>query len=427
MGYLPLLRLGIVIYSVTEEIINSNDSSAETMEALFAALAKLDNRNKSDKTIGSMRVMLRSGISPYHLPIGYLSGNHKKQGRRKVSAELIDEERFPLIQRGLKEFTTGLYTNTSITELLNEWGLRNQSGNKISRQQVHKILTSKIYAGILVDPWSGEEFLGKHEAAISIKEFERNQFILSKKRIMPTKKDRVNPNFPLRDFVRCHVCGKTLTASNSTGHGGKYAYYRCKQKGCILSSKSINKKDLETDFLDLLSQISPSESHINLFKVIALDVWREKKNEARRDRDVWQRKLDRIQEEMTNIISLKGRELLTDAEFFEQKKALSLKKGELEHGVVRADLENWDIQGAIDEASASFLNLPALWEIYDIYKKHWFQKLVFPEGILYDKKIGLLEPTLSPIFQVLHAIKRTHRDDASLLVTPPGIEPGLMA
>jgi DNA-directed RNA polymerase subunit RPC12/RpoP len=72
---------------------------------------------------------------------------------------------------------------------------------------------------------------------------------------------RVNPEFPLRGAVRCPKCGHLLTASNSTGHGGKYGYYscvRCKRSGVrsvvleSLFAKQLRRLDFKPELMECL-------------------------------------------------------------------------------------------------------------------------------------------------------------------------------
>jgi hypothetical protein len=44
---------------------------------------------------------------------------------------------------------------------------------------------------------------------------------------------RNHPDFRLRGFVRCDVCGRPLTGSWSKGRNGHYAYYHCQKRSAL--------------------------------------------------------------------------------------------------------------------------------------------------------------------------------------------------
>jgi hypothetical protein len=61
-------------------------------------------------------------------------------------------------------------------------------------------------------------------------------------------RQRNHPDFPLRSFVRCEVCGRPLTGSWSKGRNCHYAYYHC-QRQC--RAVNVSKATLERAFVEL--------------------------------------------------------------------------------------------------------------------------------------------------------------------------------
>jgi site-specific DNA recombinase len=54
------------------------------------------------------------------------------------------------------------------------------------------------------------------------------QDILEGKKPVTAPRRKVNPDFPLKRFVRCGACGTPLTACFSRSKNGKlYGYYYC--------------------------------------------------------------------------------------------------------------------------------------------------------------------------------------------------------
>lgn len=63
--------------------------------------------------------------------------------------------------------------------------------------------------------------------------------LLGRKKIgMPARRTK-QEQLPLRGFLTCRICGKTMTGSGSSGNGGKYYYYHCFD-GCKERVKAEN-------------------------------------------------------------------------------------------------------------------------------------------------------------------------------------------
>jgi site-specific DNA recombinase len=81
---------------------------------------------------------------------------------------------------------------------------------------------------------------------------------------------RNHPDFSLRGFVRCDVCGRPLTGSWSKGRNGRYAYYHC-QRQC--RAVNVGKAALEGAFVDELALLQPTPGYMRLVKDRILHVW----------------------------------------------------------------------------------------------------------------------------------------------------------
>jgi site-specific DNA recombinase len=105
-----------------------------------------------------------------------------------------------------------------------------------------------------VNPWTGEEVQGIHEPMITKEEYFKIQSILSGKSNR-VKRIRKNPNFLLRQTVKCGHCGQPLTGSCSQlVKRRKYYYYHCFNKECSMYGKAISKQKLENDFVEYLKE-----------------------------------------------------------------------------------------------------------------------------------------------------------------------------
>ncbi len=174
----------------------------------------------------------KNGGITYCAPTGYINN--------KLTKEIEpDPERFPLMQKAFRLMLTGSYSVAEIAHIMREdWGYntlkRARSGGKpISNNAVYKAFRNPLYAGIIVDPYTGEHFQGKHKAMITEEEHKEILKLTSRKG-MPQGTPR-NKEFPLRGFIKCGNCGCMITAEERRKHQKNgnthiYRYYRCTHK-----------------------------------------------------------------------------------------------------------------------------------------------------------------------------------------------------
>ncbi len=162
----------VVLHSVTETI--GSEPAEKFMEALLAASAEFDNEIRRQRCMGGMEAKIKQGIWPWKPPVGYLCAKNKKQGLKKLEPDQPHPITFPIIQRALKEYAKGLYSQADIAKMLQHDGLHEVLGKKkIDLQLVGCILGDQLpfYAGLLKNPWpKGSEdklITGLHTPMIS--------------------------------------------------------------------------------------------------------------------------------------------------------------------------------------------------------------------------------------------------------------------
>lgn len=177
---------------------------------------QFENDIRKQRCEGGMRARLRDGISPWMPPIGYTNSKNRVE-RRKLLPNQPDEERFYLIQKGLRLYAEGQHTITQLADESNKWGLQTRTGKPMRKQLWNVMLTNKFYAGVLTDPWGKEEHRGLHKPMITLEEYGAIQNV---KRGLSNNANgfrlKHHPDFPLRGAIRC-TCGSFMTASWQTG------------------------------------------------------------------------------------------------------------------------------------------------------------------------------------------------------------------
>ncbi|MBI2473390.1 recombinase zinc beta ribbon domain-containing protein [Candidatus Uhrbacteria bacterium] len=369
-----------------------------------------------------MIARVRQGITPWKPPIGYLSNQSKKRGEKKNEPDEIDPAIFPIIQRTLKRFSREEIEQSELCAYLDQEGLSKIRGRKTTKQMVEKIIGQylKFYAGIIMNPWlEGEEIRGLHRAMITEDEMHQIIAIRTGKYIKKQPRKSFNPLFPLKKTIVCGTCDGNLTASRSKGNGGEYGYYHCYSPSCEMRNRTIAKDIVEREFIQLLQTLRPSRQHLSLLRETVMDLWEEKRELFESDASKFKKQLDSLTVKRQRIFDMREDGSYTKEDFLERKAEIDNEMAAVRISLNESKIDQFDIEAAITYATKFVENLDRQWVDLKDDLKPRFQKLIFPEGVLYFKDHGFQTTKLSLMLQQ----KETARDEQSLLVTPRGIEP----
>jgi site-specific DNA recombinase len=269
-----LASLGVLLRSATQPL---GESPAEAlMEGLLSQFAQFDNAIRAERSTAGMKARLQSGAWTFKVPIGYLSSRSSTGAKTLIP----DPERAPFIRIAFERFATGLYSKGEVRDYVNDLGLRTRAGAKVPTETFRRMLENLIYAGtIAVDAWS-QEHAANFPALVDRGTFAKVQTILAGKHPHIVANQRNHPAFPLRAFVRCAGCNRSLTASFSTGrHDVKYPYYRCQNDECT-ARVNIRQEDMHGQFLDFVAALTPRPELVKMFRETVQRVWVERYRET---------------------------------------------------------------------------------------------------------------------------------------------------
>ena len=182
------------------------------------------------------RAKLERGEWPNHAPFGYINDKATKTIK-------IDKKKEQYVKRAYELYATGGYTLKEISEQLYSEGLRTDSGRKVFKSQIHRILTGKFYLSLMER--DGILYKGNHTALVSQKLFDTVQDVFEN-RLHPRPKKHF---YSARGFLSCASCGCAITADTKKGH----QYYYCTNgKGICTEHKGY----MRSDFIHgLISQL----------------------------------------------------------------------------------------------------------------------------------------------------------------------------
>ena len=233
------------------------------------------------------------------------------------------------------------------------------------------------------------------------------------------KRDKHNPEFPLKRTVLCYSCNKPLTGSTSRGNGGNYLYYHCYNKQCPMFGKGIARDTLHKEFAKHLKKITPKQTFLVVFKETVLDLWREKGKSFELEGQKWERQLSILQEKRKRIFEMREDGSYSKGEFQERKEQIENEVAAAKISLSESRIEQFDLEGALAYATNFIDNLGRQWFDLPTQIRSKFQKLVFPEGITYQRDKGFGTAKLG----VIYDINRQFVGNKSLIVDRAGFEP----
>jgi site-specific DNA recombinase len=385
-----LAKYGVRVVSVTEPI--DSNPEGKLMEAILAGFAQFDNDIRAARTIQGMRRKIQEGIFPWKPPLGYLSPE-RDSGKKTVPDE-PDQPLFGLLQKAWREFATGAHTKAGIKRLLDSLGIETKNGIQMTPQSLDNLFRNPYYAGILVDPWSGEEFQGKHTPMVTSEEFANVQATIAKRnRSTPHERERVE--FPLRGVSRCTTCGHYLTGAFSRGRSNMYPYYRCVNRLCAFRPSHPTGLAHE-EFKAFLEEIAPKHEIIDLLGRRILKATEDKESNWKAHRQRKKAEVGRFEREIQELIRMKTQGLITEPEFVHCKAAIAKRQQTLSEVELPQMPDARDVQGELETVVEPLAKLAATWETIPLGFHRRFNHMVLPAGSVIGKyRTAQLGPVFS--------------------------------
>lgn len=374
-----LLKYGVRIVSVTEPI--DTNPEGKLMETILAGFAQFDNDIRAMRTVQGMRRKIHEGIFPFRPPLGYRSASDR--GEKKNDPDVPRQPLFGLLQKAWRTYATGGYTKAQILNALKTWGVESRHG-VLTPQGLDAMFQNRYYAGILVDPWSGAEFQGRHQPMVTQREFAMvQQAVARRTRSQPHIKDR--PEFPLRGLVRCNGCSLPMTGAFSRGRSRRYAYYVCHHRQCPAFGKSHGAQSVLDEFRSFLHEIAPNAEYFERVEALTLRLGAERNCEAvhRKARSDAQRQKFKVQTQ--RLIRMAGQGLITNEEFTVERNRIARLQYALEANAIQGPLDINQLKSYLAEISKPLAQLAQTWESLPARSRRRFEQILLPVGFVHQK------------------------------------------
>jgi site-specific DNA recombinase len=379
----------VEINAVTQPIDTSNPGG-KMQQGLYLLVSEMDNEMRSMRVIEGMTAKFEKGIWVVKCPFGYDSV--KVNGIRKI---VINDDGKKL-KKAFEWKLQGL-KNEEILAKLQAMGL------KIYPQKLCKVLVNPFYCGMLVHKMlKGKVVEGTHEKLITPEQFLRINNLLKEKSRYGVPHEKENELMPLKVFMKCAVCGESMTGYTVKKKGGierktVFHYYKCRSNGCNCN-KSV--KEIHKLFMDHLSKLTITPELIEPLLFQMVKAFTDRNKEIEEQEKAFKAKIEEVSRDMERIERKYYVKEEMSRETFEKFYAeLVTKKNEVLNESQKLPSVSSNTQKYFKSGLELALNLPKIWDSSPVKVKERLQKQIFPAGLLFDKqKQSFLTPEINPAF-----------------------------
>ena len=358
---------GVYVISATQQ--TDPDSAAGTfMEDILFLFNQFENSLRRDKAVTGMTACLKRGEWYGKAPLGY---DHKKVGKTHILT-VNDDGR--ILKKAFRWKANEGMGDIEIVERLALEGLR------IDRKHLNKILHNPFYCGKITHNLLGDEIVeGKQEKLIDEATFNKIQGITH---AGYEHQEETEP-FPLKRHIRCSDCGGYLTGYTVKSRGKDY--YKCNKKGC---KSNHSTERLHQQYCALLNTYSIPKPLVPILTKVLHKVFREYNQERSDTRTLLLKNKSEIERKQVELKIRCGLGEI-DKDIYNATSAhLNDQLTQIHKALQEAERDLSNEKKYIADVIAISCKLGTLWQEGDFRTRQKLQNLVYPDGILYDKRLG---------------------------------------
>lgn len=234
-----------------------------------------------------------------------------------------------IVQEALEGFAHGRFATQSEVQrfLIEQEPFPKDKSGSVHFQRVTNMLNKVIYAVYLtISKWDIHMQPAKHEPLISLETYQKIQDRLHVKSYAPARKN-ISDDFPLRGFIACGCCGKTMTSCWSKSRNrSKHAYYMCANtQGCAEYRKSFRRALVNDQFEELLQSIAPTQELFQMAYHMFQDIWDDRRSRRQDSKVSLERELRAIEVKVAQFL-----EQIVETNMPQIRSAYEKKIGDLE-------------------------------------------------------------------------------------------------
>ena len=410
-----LNRSGITIIAVNQPVDKSN-LLAEHIEAILLIVADIDNAMRRHKCYEGMVACINRGEWYGRPPLGYNSKKVNKEHQLTIN----DDGRI------LKNAWEWIANEPDITQAKVVERLRAR-GLDIKKQRLSECLRNPFYCGRLEHKFlNGNVIKGKQEKLISEALFDRVQQILDGNH-GGYEQAAITPQFPLKGHI--YYNGHMLTGYTVKKKNLDYYKYSGKD-----GSVNVSAKELHAKYSELLDRFNVPMELIPTLVEVLKQKFAEKENTQEDDINAVKKHLATI-----NTYIKTAKKNFAIGKVDEDAYSSAIADLEAEKRATEAELEKISVNlsnlaSYIEDTIRIACNLSSYWNMGDFETSQKIQKMVFPNGVRWDKENrAYLTDFGNSFFDLMFSISSAYKNeiaqktdkscDLSVKVAGGGLEP----
>ncbi|WP_126247969.1 recombinase family protein [Chitinophaga rhizosphaerae] len=390
-----LKKLGVEPQAV-EQPLDLSVPENKMMLAFYLAAPEVENDRRSLNVTNGMRRAMKEGRYMGFAPFGYVNKNDDA-GKKFIAPT---EPMASVVRWVFETISEGEFNSEQVLKMARERGYTR------SKNSFWNMLRNPVYCGLIAVPKQREEEAslrnGIHEPLISQELFYDVQDVLDGRKRAPAKlKVSSDESLPLRGYLICPCCGRTLTGSASKGRKKYYAYYHC-LKGCPTRFKAevVNDK-----VFDLLATVIPRPEMLPLFELALKEAWYTKTDFRDADRKSALAQVKEYETRISNIREMLSLKQIDPAEFREMKTEYSQKLERLEAKLAAEENNKFDLERLLEQAIPNLRNLRKAYELGTVEKKRNIIGSLYPGKLIYDGT-GVRTARLNEVISAILALDK---------------------
>ena len=390
-----LNRSGITIIAVNQPVDKSN-LLAEHIEAILLIVADIDNAMRRHKCYEGMVACINRGEWYGRPPLGYNS----KKVNREHQLTINDDGR--ILQHAWEWIANEPdITQAKIVERLRARGLY------IKKQRLSECLRNPFYCGRLEHKFlNGNVIKGKQEKLISEALFDRVQQILDGNH-GGYEQAAITPQFPLKGHI--YYNGHMLTGYTVKKKNLDYYKYSGKD-----GSVNVSAKELHAKYSELLDRFNVPMELIPILVGVLKKKFAEKENTQEDDINAVKKHLATI-----NTYIKTAKKNFAIGKVDEDAYSSAIADLEAEKRSAEAELEKISVNlsnlaSYIEDTIRIACNLSSYWNMGDFEVSQKIQKMVFPNGVKWDKENrAYLTEFGNLFFDLMFSVSNTYKNETA--------------
>ncbi|WP_457130216.1 recombinase family protein [Mucilaginibacter sp. HD30] len=364
-----LRKEGVEIVSVTQPIDTSNPSG-QMQQAILVLFSEHDNQIRRQRCMAGTKEMLLRGDWPTHPVYGY--SIQKIDGKRTI----VPNQTAKLIRQAFHWKALDGLSNEAIREKLRD------NGFSIPHQRLSEMLRNVFYCGLMSHKMlEGKVIKGNHEPLISQEIFLKANGMLAKN----TQGYSItveNENLPLKRFLLCDKCGKSMRGYKVLKKG--LHYYKCNTQQCCNNRRADELHDRFARILTHFTLDVPA-GVLKLIKQQMIATFNQYTKDGEERYQTIKQQYAELEKKIYRLEERFIEEEISKDLYHKFNDKYSAEKVELNTVLEKASQKVSNLEECIQKAFDFSLNLPSRWLEADYSTKQKLQYLIFPNGIFYNK------------------------------------------